>query len=200
LREVVEDRAQYERAESPCLLVVSDRQRVDETVAVIVLVHHDLDDLAGVLEHEHLAVDALGVLESTDGVTNEVLDVDLELAFRARAFELREFLPISTECWTKERHRLMGSAASPRVRRFAAPDRTAVRTLSRVSAVSAGRIVVEADVNANVSPRALMMRFTVDQRGSTPPRSIRDRSPWSIWARFARSSCVQPSSSRSWRI
>jgi hypothetical protein len=92
---IVEDRAEHELAESFSLAVASNRQRIDETVAVIVLVHDDPDDLSRVFEHEHVAVNALGVLEPTDSVENELLDVDLELALRPRAFEPRELLPIS---------------------------------------------------------------------------------------------------------
>ena len=99
--EIVEDRNEYELAESLCLSVTSNRQRVDETVAVVVFMHHDADDLAGVLEHEYLAVSAVGVLEPTDGVANELLDVDLELALRAHAFEPCQLFPISMQCGTR---------------------------------------------------------------------------------------------------
>ena len=41
-------------------------ERVDEPIAVIVLVHDNADDLAGIiLENEHFAVDAFGILEPT---------------------------------------------------------------------------------------------------------------------------------------
>jgi len=44
--------------------------------------------------------------------------IDLELALRARAFEPSELFPIGASCGTKERHRLMGRAASPNFRRW----------------------------------------------------------------------------------
>jgi hypothetical protein len=104
LSKIIEDRAEYEPAESPCLLVASDHERIDEPIAVIVLMYDNADYLARVLENEHLPIYALGSLEPTHGIAHELLDVELELPFRTRTLEPHELLSVSTRCWARERH------------------------------------------------------------------------------------------------